>query len=79
MEGGAFFTAAPMELATEIGWNVDQSDASIAHYKEPFKLQQNIDQVALQSQTIQNDDSSEHKQPCPLKQKDCGATKHPGP
>ena len=61
MEGGAFFTAAPMELATEIGWNVDQSDASIAHYKEPFKLQQNIDQVALESQTIQNDDSSEHK------------------
>ena len=31
LEGGTFFTATPMELASEIGWNVDQSDAVQAH------------------------------------------------
>jgi len=54
LEGGTFVTAAPMELASEIGWNVDQSDAVQAQAEY-------IGQVALQSQTIQNDDSSEHK------------------
>jgi len=43
--GGTFSTATPMNLSSEMGWRVDQSDASIGY--ESQAQAHSSDQIAL--------------------------------